>query len=573
MKKRFVIFIVIILILSLNGCGILFEKHEEEISGTSTFEIEVNGTDAVPSDNTEITPENIINAGNCSVQGDRIYFCNSYEGDKLYSMNTDGSDMRKLNDDRLERFYVSGDQIYYVNNSDGGKLYAINTNGSKKCKLSDDIIISVFWNVSDGWIYYDNWDERKLYRIKTDGSEREQLNGDTLYMAVVEERIYFYDDHDKGIYSMKTDGNDKIKLSHDSVFKITVSDGWIYFNNTNDDYKLYAMRTDGSERHKFCDDYAPYMQVVDDIIYYIKGDEWKIYSIKTDGSDRKLLSDERADWFIVSDDRIYYTVTGAKIYSMNTDGGDMQILAELDSDTYKEVTYEICARLHESMPEYRFVATGIMRDTEELWHYGYVMGLEVYDENDLIILSADFSEIYYDIVSGYPVFNNMMDTMGLHVADVNFDGYKDVIILNCFAGAHSNTWYDCWLWNSETSSFVVSDSFAQICNPALDPDNKRVYSAGGGGAAYWGGSIYKFIDGEFVLTNDLDTDLYSLVETELVNGEMKIVREASYGNISDELREQIIIDEEEYYRNSELWQLGHPRWYWSGGHHADQWLE
>jgi len=78
----------------------------------------------------------------------------------------------------------------------------------------------------------------------------------------------------------------------------------------------------------------------------------------------------------------------------------------------------------------------------------------------------------------------MMDKIGLHVTDVNFDGYRDVIILNT----------------------------------AIDPEKRCIYSAGGSGAAYWGGRIYKFKDGEFVVTNELDAD-------------------------------------------------------WNGGHHADQWLE
>ncbi len=230
-------------------------------------------------------------------------------------------------------------------------------------------------------------------------------------------------------------------------------------------------------------------------------------------------------------------------------------------------TYEIQARLHESMPDYRFVATGVVQGPDE-WMYGFVMGLNVYDENGESVLSADFSEISDGEVVGYHVYNEMMDTMGLHVTDVNFDGYKDVIILNTFGGAHSNTWYDCWLWDAKTSSFVASKSFAEICNPALDAEKKCIYSAGGSGAAFWGGSIYKCIDGEFVVTNDLYTDWDGLVEKALINGKMEIVREVSYGDDN-----QILESEQEYYRSSELWQLDHPHWYWLGGHHADQWLD
>jgi len=235
-------------------------------------------------------------------------------------------------------------------------------------------------------------------------------------------------------------------------------------------------------------------------------------------------------------------------------------------DTWEQHTYEVRSRLHEGMPEYRFVATGITKGIDE-GVYGFIIGLEAYDENGSSILSADFLKVFNGEEFGYQVYNEMMDTMGLHVVDVNFDGYKDVIILNNFAGAHGNTWYDCWLWNVETSSFLLSKSFSKICNPALDPEKKCIYSTGGSGAAYWGGSIYQFIDGSFVITNDLDTGMDGLVETKLVNGEMVVVREVSFDEEG-----KTINDEQEYYGNSELWQLDHPHWYWIGGHHADQWL-
>jgi hypothetical protein len=425
--------------------------------------------------------------------------------------------------------------------------------------------------IGDKIYYSNNYDGFTFYTVNADGSDNKKLNDDfPLYMNVVGDRIYYCNGHGGGIYEIKIDGSQKVKLSDDKPYMMTVSDSWIYFNNTNDEYKLYIMRTDGSDRHKLTDDYAPMMSIVDDLIYYVNGNEGKIYRMKTDGSERQLLSDDHINWFAVYDDLIYYTMTGSKIYTMNTNGGDSRFLVDIDSDNpYHDVTYEVCASLREDMPEYRFVATGMTCGIDESG-MGYVMGLEVFDENGLSIISADFSESFYDEVTGCPVYNEMMDTMGLHIVDVNFDGYKDVIILNDFAGAHGNTWYYCWLWDAGTSSFVPSESFAGICNPALDPVKKCIYSTGGSGAAYWGGSIYKFIDSEFVVTNDLNTDWNGLVETKLVNGKMEVVREVSYG---EQDSEKIIAEEQEYYKNHELWQLGHPRWYWAGGHHADKWLE
>lgn len=243
-------------------------------------------------------------------------------------------------------------------------------------------------------------------------------------------------------------------------------------------------------------------------------------------------------------------------------------LAEQVMDEHR--TYEVTARLREDMPEYRFVAKGLSWGIYE-WTAGYILGLEGYDENGASILSADFSAISDGEITGNYAYNNMMDTMGLHVVDVNFDGYKDVIIINDFGGAHSNSWYDCWLWDAEASSFAKSESFTAICNPALDPEKQCIYSSGGSGAEYWGGSVYRYIGGEFILTDNLDGSWRRIVESRFVDGEMKVVREVALDEDTEKVREQ-----QAYYATDEFWQwqLGdlHSRWYMHGGHHADEWL-
>jgi hypothetical protein len=257
---------------------------------------------------------------------------------------------------------------------------------------------------------------------------------------------------------------------------------------------------------------------------------------------------------------------------MNIDGSDKQLLADLDSDAYKDVTYEINSSVSEDMPEYRFVAKGMTSDDTDEFAIDYVMSLEVYDENDCLLFTADLSQNYYDEVLGGTVYNKVMDTMGLHVADVNFDGYKDVIILNDFSGAHRNTWYDCWLWNTETTSFEKCETFADICNPSLDSKKTCIYSSGGSDTGYNDWSIYQFIDGKFVVTNSLSfkitDDSYHYIEQKLVNGEMETVRDDVIQ--ADSFQDALSVTG---YINDDLWQLDHPRWYMVGGYEADQWLE
>jgi hypothetical protein len=222
-----------------------------------------------------------------------------------------------------------------------------------------------------------------------------------------------------------------------------------------------------------------------------------------------------------------------------------------------------------------------MAISEGDWAPAFVTGLNVYDDNGLLILSEDFTDILKK-EEGNSIYSQMIDTMGLHVTDVNFDGYKDILILSCFQGAHSNSWYDCWLWDAKATSFIYSKSFAEISNPAIDWDKQFIYSSGGSGADNHDYSIYQYINNQFVISNKLHwnggnsveshaddiittTGIY-VKEEQLVNDNMETVRDGFLPNKdADALLET--------YYNVEPWKLDSPRWNMIGGHHADVWLE
>lgn len=276
-----------------------------------------------------------------------------------------------------------------------------------------------------------------------------------------------------------------------------------------------------------------------------------------------------------------YREYGATHYPEGWDGFIQNLKSLIISgEEATEYTYEVIARVREGMPEYRYAATGIASGTDD-WSMGYITGLKVLDEHGQSILSLGFTSEG----NGNPIFFHMMDTMGLHVVDVNFDGYRDVILLNSYAGAHSNTWYDCWLWDAENSGFVYCKSFSEICNPAVSQENQCIYSSGGSGAGIHCYEIYRYINHEFKLASRLywehkivvessgveedglkEMDGTYLKEERLVDGKMETIHDGFFpGETADGLIGP--------YRSGEPWQLDSPRWYMSGGHHADVWLE
>jgi hypothetical protein len=66
----------------------------------------------------------------------------------------------------------------------------------------------------------------------------------------------------------------------------------------------------------------------------------------------------------------------------------------------------------------------------------------------------------------------------------------------------------------------------------------------------------------------MTNESYHIIENKLENGVMNSVR--------DEVIQADSFDDaltEAGYISDEIWQLKNPRWYGSGGHQADQWLE
>jgi hypothetical protein len=67
---------------------------------------------------------NIVNVGNVEKQDDKIYY-NTVSNDWMYSMSTDDSDIKKLNDDTSSFINVVGGRVYYCNDSDDRIIYCL----------------------------------------------------------------------------------------------------------------------------------------------------------------------------------------------------------------------------------------------------------------------------------------------------------------------------------------------------------------------------------------------------------------------------------------------------------------
>ncbi len=117
--------------------------------------------------------------------------------------------------------------------------------------------------------------------------------------------------------------------------------------------------------------------------------------------------------------------------------------------------------------------------------------------------------------------------------DANFDGYLDLQV-QMGMGAGPNIFYSYYLWNKDTSKYVLNKELSQLTSTKFDSINKTVTLENSSQAgAYYIQIVYKFLDGKLTLIKeteriaDTEKKLFNYTVKELVNNELKVTRQYS----------------------------------------------
>lgn len=124
-------------------------------------------------------------ASQISMVGDRIYYRNSNDNNCLYSMDTNGGQIRKEISQSILSYNISNSVIYYV--AEDGLLYS---NQQESPILSDSV--SCF-NCSGNWIYYGNQSDRNcLYVVDLSQGSKQKLTDSPIEQVCVTGDWVFY---------------------------------------------------------------------------------------------------------------------------------------------------------------------------------------------------------------------------------------------------------------------------------------------------------------------------------------------------------------------------------------------
>ena len=262
---------------------------------------------------------NISSGGHAVYDGEWIYYINLRDKGAIYKMKPDASENQKICGDRAGYLNIYGNWIIYSNFSENYNLYKIKKNGKAREQLNDHRTVRPF--VYGEWVYYLNQSplqegisggiRNTVWKMKFDGSQPTILSANEFQGIVVSDSVIYLEAHgikggDSGIYRMDLNGDALEKLFGLGV-NINVVDGWIFFSNVEDDYKLYKMRNDGTELQKIAEDHAEYIVVHEEWIYYTNMDDgWNMYRVRIDGTEKEKLNDHKSYSTAVVENRIVF---------------------------------------------------------------------------------------------------------------------------------------------------------------------------------------------------------------------------------------------------------------------------
>lgn len=237
------------------------------------------------------TAGNIYNGGLFCEKDNKIYFSNNNDGGSLYSMNSDGTQVKKLSEDKAVYINVDHNNIYY----------------SKACDTKQNTDFFTMLNNTG------------VYRIDHFGSQLKAFTGDPgAYLTLVGNYLYFQSynvDDGTCLLRYHIDATKDRLLVKDSVIPIGVWNNSLYYTGNPKDNSINMVDLSSFTSRTFVKGTYAYPIFNGNYIYYIDTSKRdRIYRMNRDGSNPKLLVDKKCSTYNItaSGKYLYYQVDEAK---------------------------------------------------------------------------------------------------------------------------------------------------------------------------------------------------------------------------------------------------------------------
>lgn len=276
------------------------------LAGIAVAMILSNRIETNPSDKHGNFSGNLYNRGLFCEDEGRVFFSNPYDGGKMYSMNSDETDIKKILDYNVEYINAAGKHIYYYQTPE------------------NDAVVMGFAGHTMG-VYRCNKNGRRVMCLDRTPSGCLSLIGDYIYYQ------HFSNSNKEGmtLHKIKTDKTENVQVADYIIDPSCVYNGKMFFAATKDNHNLYMLdpATDTIETALEGSVWNPI--IADGFIYYMKvSDDYKLYRYDAATGEDTKLTDDRVDTYNLNDSYIFYQSNGedAALKRMNLNGDDVIVI-------------------------------------------------------------------------------------------------------------------------------------------------------------------------------------------------------------------------------------------------------
>lgn len=244
--------------------------------GSVIASLKIDGTDY----KVHKTVDDIYYGGCYGFSNGYIYYT---EGYKLYRLDKNGKNSKRLTDFSIYNLSVSGDYVYFTKDVNGeiGNVYKIK-NGSDDCIEVTNSPAYVI-DVKGDKAYYYVLQSGTVYEYDgiTGTATPIVYGGYTDYLFNDEEYFISYtlesENDEAGIYRIPAGGGAKERISENSGSMMQYHNGYLYYVNVSSLNMLFRVKADGTGEEcvseEFVYGYTP-LDIVDDHMYFISDSDY-----------------------------------------------------------------------------------------------------------------------------------------------------------------------------------------------------------------------------------------------------------------------------------------------------------
>lgn len=331
MKKALTILIGILLAGAVIG-GFAFRYWNDRIRYNESY---VNGN----------TAGNLYNGGLFCESSGTVFFANPDDSNRLYSMDLNGSNLKRLCSDTAMYINADSHYVYYVRRNSkyeyGGNLSVFSFNNNSLCRISRDggrvTVLDkdpcIYATLIGNYIYYLHYDSEtatRLYKIGIDGKEKKELSSEYMFTCSALGQYFYYNgmSGDGCLYEYNT-ANDTARMIYDcNCYKpIVTSDNNVYYLDVNRDNALVHTNIQFGNPTTLSTDSIDLFNVYGSMIFYQRYSKERsgLCMVRNDGTEFREIYDGNYSNIHVTSYYVYFTDfrTGQVFYTPTANPGEV----------------------------------------------------------------------------------------------------------------------------------------------------------------------------------------------------------------------------------------------------------